>query len=518
MISNNQEFDLLKQEKNSRYFLLLAIFFLWITLFFWAVSSPIGASPDEDFHQTHIYCASGKSVECFNDGYRFAHCFSMSPTVSASCANYTELTVPMATKVEWSHYPPLYFNALSWFVGDTLSATTLNVRLVNITLAVVFLLCSILLSQPNLRPAIFVSWIVASMPFGFYFMSSFNPSSWLIISIASLWGPLFTLTNSILLSNENYFHKISVFRSIFILLAAGLGLGSRSEAMIWTPLTVLTILIICFISSPNKLSFVKKYFSNQMLMVTSIFFIILWLIFQLDIFQRQRVGLFAQLDTLFINYIAKMNWQMVQHTFNILLGVTGLPGVPGSGIGTHDVPVPAMAIIFIGYAISSCLLIGLNMPSKRKIFVVLGLIFIIFFITSFLWSLHNWDYLQPRYFLPMFYVILGIILLSNGKYFLGNKWQWGSVLAGLVIANSLTLLSMLLRYMHGLVYQKSRYPLTPNAPDIDPSRLFTQQMPNWWWKDLPFSPSDVWIIGSVSFAFSMLFLWKWLDRSFANEV
>jgi hypothetical protein len=500
--------------------------FLWIALAAWALSSPIGASPDEDFHQTHIYCATNPSDQCQLNGKRYGHCFTMRPLASASCSVYSDLKAPIATLVNWAQYPPFYYKAMSWFVGDTLSATTVFVRLANATLAIFFLLGSIALSQPVLRPAIALSWIFATMPVGMYFMSSMNPSAWVVISIASIWGPLLTLLRPNFLNQQQLqmttelkpkgISKIWVYRSIFIFFTAALGLGSRSEAMIWLPLTMLVMIGLCI---PSHFSAYIKIISRPTLL--AIVFLLILLSIVVFQFGLVRLKIFlpitVELDSLISNYFSLMSWSMVQHVFNILAGAIGMPGVPGSGLGTHDVPVPAIAIVFIGYGLSGCFLIALQKSFSRKILMLCLLISLVLIITSFLWTLHNWDYLQPRYFLPILYVLLGIALLPNGDRTPGSKFQWATMLIGLVIANSLILLSILLRFMFGVVYQKSRYPLTPNAPDIDPSRLFTQEIPNWWWKELPLSPSDIWIVGSLSFALSMFFLWKWLEKSFATE-
>jgi len=110
------------------------------------------------------------------------------------------------------------------------------------------------------------------------------------------------------------------------------------------------------------------------------------------------------------------------------------------------------------------------------------------------------------------------MLLPDKGSLSGSKLQWSSVLISLVIANTIVLLSLGLRFLHGIVYQKSRFPLTPNAPDINPSRLFSDTLPNWWWTDFSLSPSDLWLIGSFSFALSILLLWKWLQCDKARAI
>lgn len=508
---------------NTRSFLyvLTAAILLWLTLGAWALSSPIGASPDEDFHQTMIYCTANKTEKCLDLGTRYGHCFTMNPSASADCSNYSHLTSPKATFTLWTQYPPLYFKVMSLFVGDTLSITTMAVRLFNVSLTVIFSIGSILLSSKEIRPAVVMAWLVASMPTGLYFLSSLNPTSWIVMSIAAIWGPLLSLLkpdNTIInskvnIKNKYFLDQVFIMRIIFVLSAASIGFGSRGEALLWFPLVIIGLIIFCV-----PVNFIKKHTKLSWPSILVLLIIIGMFTITVNEYGIQKfMRFFLISDSLIVtleHYLDVLTWPLIQHTFNILIGVTGLPGVPGSGLGTHDVPVPAMAIIFIGYSLSACLMIALLKPYKSKLLALGFIILSVLFITSFLWSLQNWDYLQGRYFLPMLYPLIGLFLISKDNDIAGNKWQWASILISLAIANSLILLSIILRFMHGVKYQITRYPLTPNAPDINPERAFTQDLPLWWWPELSLSPSDLWIIGSLSFTLLMLIIWRWICESY----
>lgn len=499
---------LTKLTKNTVLISIVAIL-TWITLAAWALSSPIGASPDEDFHQTMLYCAGAKTERCHEAGARYGHCYTMRPTVSANCSNYAKLSEPKATQVVLGHYPPLYYKFMAFFIGDNLSTTTILVRLANVTLMVIFALGSIILTHRSYKPALGISWLVASMPTGVYFFSSLNPTAWIVISIASVWGPFLSLFQS------NSIKLLNICRILFIILASILGVGSRGEAIIWIPLTFITllILILSFQISLNKKRIIRFAFL--------IILLLLPLFFLLGQYTSQKIASFLVQTNSFglalEKYVYLFKWPLIQNTFNILFGVTGIPGVPGSGLGTHDVPVPAMAFIFIAYALCSCIVVGITRLYMRKVIAISFLVLSILIITSFLWTLQNWEYLQGRYFLPMLFPLIGLFLLSKDATFVGTKWQWLTVLMSLAIANCLVLLSISLRFMYGVVYQSTRYPLTPNAPDINPSRLFVDRVPSWWWPNFPFDPSDLWIIGSVCFASLMVIIWRWLCKDYFNE-
>jgi len=63
----------------------------------WAVATPVGSSPDDDFHLTSVWCAEQESVEhCRETGdeatrivprlvAEAAHCYRWDPSISAAC-------------------------------------------------------------------------------------------------------------------------------------------------------------------------------------------------------------------------------------------------------------------------------------------------------------------------------------------------------------------------------------------------------------------------------------------------
>ncbi len=140
-----------------------------------------------------IYCAASHDPAlCLKKGKRAGVCYSMSPTVAASCSKDVTRELPEGTLVDLQSTLPIYYKTMSLFIGENLGETTLNVRLVNITLALVLAFFSIYLSSPTLRRPVAISWLVTSVPVGNYFIASINSSSWPLLVLLH-YGALYFL-------------------------------------------------------------------------------------------------------------------------------------------------------------------------------------------------------------------------------------------------------------------------------------------------------------------------------------
>jgi hypothetical protein len=483
----------------------------WLALAAWGLATPVGVSPDEDFHQTMIYCAAKTNdARCSVDGKRVGHCYSMYPFMAAKCSGDAQLQFPIATKIDWSGYPPLYYKTMHLFVGESLRATTRNVRLANLTLALLLAILSVSLSHPNIRRAVAIAWLVCSVPLGIFFVSSISPSAWAIVSVAAVWGPLLTLfcrvQNPFVMANFSLLG--GVLRVLFILGVMALGLGSRGEPFIFIPLVFTAAAIYWFMGS--QISWVR--IAKMALALLAIIFAAFILILAFDQVLMKINGLTNNVFFLTLkNYFLQPHWKTFQLTVNTLLGTLSLTGTPGSEIGTHDVPTPALASFLITIAFGTSFLLGLAWMDRKKAASLVFLMGAVFFIVSFLWSAATWDVYQSRYFLPILYPILGLALLPNAKIpAVFNRLQWLVILVSAALANSLMLLSAELRFIYGVVFQVTRYPLNKEFPDINPLRLFAAEIPNWWLGPEFMSPFLLWVLGSLSFLLAVLLLFQWV--------
>jgi hypothetical protein len=490
---------------------------LWVALAAWAIASPVGASPDEDYHLAMLYCAAGEA-DCTTEGVRAGPCYAMKPEVSADCAAYATRTAPDTTGIIPGHYPPLYYAAMSAFVGPTLGDTTLTIRLINATLTVLVVIASVALSAPVLRIAVGLSWL-AAVPLGLYFLTSVNPTAWSILALAGLWGPLLTWLTSPsgpgVVWTGGYWRRQTIIQLVFIMVLAVMGLGARSETALWLPLIAGVVALFPLPWPLGRRSWADPRLLRLVLpVVLVVMSLITLLVYSGAKADRIAEGVSTAATP------AYRGWQIVQQTLNSVLGVLGLPGVPGSGLGTYDVPVPAVAAAAVTAALAGLVLIGLGAMYTRKALALGSLTVLGLTVTGLLWSQYNWEYFQPRYFLPLLFVFVGLALLPGLAR--ARRWpalptspritdvQFTVVLACVAVANAMALLSTMLRYVRGVQYQPTRDPLTERSPIINPGGL-PDDLPDWWLGSV--SPLTAWVLGSVAFTIAVALGWLFLTTS-----
>ena len=178
---------------------------------------------------------------------------------------------------------------------------------------------------------------------------------------------------------------------------------------------------------------------------------------------------------------------------NFILGYFG-----SWGLGWFDFFVPQASWLFSFQA--SCLILFSILRRSEN---TLKLIFICLFLTNLtlilsatIWSgFQIGSVIQPRYFLP--FTLGCVVLFINQK----TKPLERSVLTIAMclasLSNALALRATLLRYTKGL-----------------DNLLFTNlsESTEWWW-NINFSPSIIWILGSISFPVTMFSLYKLREQT-----
>lgn len=232
--------------------LLPVAFFL--TLVAWALTSPVGSSPDDDYHLSSIWCAGGeRQGVCQEDpsnpvaylvpeSVGFAHeCFAFDASVTAACTVNLSDTLVSTERVNNSAglYPTLFYRTMNTLVGPDEQRSVLMMRLVNAAIAAGLLALALRILTPPVRSAVVVVLLVVYMPLGLFIVPSTNPSSWTLTGLTFLWA--FGLA----------FARRTTWRSrrTWVLLAlsilcAALAIGSRVDASAYVVLVVVVALLL----------------------------------------------------------------------------------------------------------------------------------------------------------------------------------------------------------------------------------------------------------------------------------
>jgi hypothetical protein len=457
-----------------------------LTLSGWALSSPIGSSPDDDYHLANIWCGQGfREGLCEKDinpifikvpatTFSNSVCFQFDEDKSGACPYDNSLKpFPRSNAVE-NLYPPLYYWSMSWLATKDIAASTIAMRITNSILAVLTFSLVILLLPHHLRRVPLVSLLVSALPLGVFLIASTNPSSWAYFSIIIFFSSFLGFLNSDTYRTKWIFGSLS---AVSLMLAA----GSRPDAAIYAVIAIgLAIL----------LNLSKKLFS-PVNVVTSLAFVTASAYSYLSIGIGQAVvsGGLALPDqespapSFFVNLASLPN---------LWIGVFGT-----SGLGWLDTEMPAIV-----WAVTLSIYTGLIFSSVRwfsfKQSVAVSLAFLALVIIPLyiltVSGLSVGQQVQPRYLLPLI-ALLGaasLYRISSASGLELTRSQAWIIGAGLFVANTMSLHLNARRYITGMDQQGVNL-----DKDIE-----------WWWSHFALSPNIVWLSGSVAFAVFLVSIWK----------
>ena len=220
----------------------------------WAVTSPVGSSPDDDYHLASIWCVGGeRSGVCgvvADEPQALAApesvvvanvCFAFEPAVTAACAEGLTDTLVPAVRVNNREglYPSSFYRVMHVFVGEDPQRSVLMMRLFNAIVFVSLLSLALTLLTPAIRSAVTVVTAVVLVPLGLFIIPSTNPSSWTVTGLVFLWA--FGLA---LAQRTSWRSRQTWLLAVATCVSAFLAIGSRVDASAFVALVVVVALVL----------------------------------------------------------------------------------------------------------------------------------------------------------------------------------------------------------------------------------------------------------------------------------
>jgi hypothetical protein len=440
----------------------------------WAVSSPPGSAPDDDFHLASIWCANGttdageNSCRKVPSGYVVradvarVPCFARKPIVSGGCIR-SDAEGVTTNRVNDGNYPVLYYKTMNLFVGGDIGETVLRIRLVNAFIAALLLGAAIWLAGPKLRRAVALSSLVTVVPLTSFFVPSTNPSSWTIAGLGTYWAFLITL----LTGDKGMRRRLS---ASFCVLSAVLTIGSRGDGAAF--LVLVTAAVLVMVAEPRRVSALQ--------LLIPLYLSALALFVFLTAGQSKSIGGLGQT----VGATGHGASLFVSNVFSYPILLSGVWGV-GWGLGWFDTFIhPSVGAMTWGCAFAAVSLAARNYDRRKSASVLIVASAIIIVPLVVLQGGGNFvgDQVQPRYLLPIVIAGLGLALFARED----RTWPCGraplTMMAFTVsFANAVALHTNLRRYVTGL----------------DVHSLNLNFRFEWWWPSLG-TPMDIWFLGLVS--------------------
>lgn len=455
-----------------------------VLIFSWAVSSAPGGSPDEPTHLISIYCSSQKYEDiCKNPSPAkidlqpvkdISACYLFQRDRSSGCeiSSINETLKPGANTTFVIYDENNYYKFLSLFADDRYVESLILMRIVNgITFLIVFLIAIFSLPRDFKSKYVIATFSVLT-PLGIYLVTSINTSAWNITGAVGLWASLFSMMYE-LKEPDKKFYKVIIQIFLFIL-SSFLIISSRSDGIYFFAIIMVSILIIFPVNL--LLKFLMKFMSNKLAKVLIFFGTIVALSIGLYLLRSRAAVTFNDTnyefnDRLFIN---------VAEIPRLLLGPFGTWGLGWLDVWLSPITYVLMIFSILGLSFFSIKNLKLNYSLGISILLISAIALPLLIHMSSGYQIGEW--VQPRYILPIYFPLLGLLIFSSENKKLMSSAQFTMIFLMISIAHSFALFSNLERYIRG----QNTYSLNLNVGL------------EWWWNQLP-SPNLIWLLGSISF-------------------
>lgn len=467
----------------------VALLLLGVT---WTFVSPHGSSADDDFHLTSIWCAHGISDYCQDAGdgqgvfapriIAYPACFVEWPArASAGCT--TDLTYDLIYTQRGGPYsggyPPGFHWMMGFFAGSDVVSSVLTMRIINVLIAAVLLALTLAVVQPSIRRAVTLSWGVAVVPVGIFFIASTNPSSWMIIGIGLYWALLLSVLRS-----EDFDRKF-LARGLLTIVVVALAVVSRRDAAFFILVSTLAVAFLGFSKARrHRLRLYLWALSGVIAsIVAAVVFLFPTLFVSLDIPGAQTatdqpnplIKILLEIPSFMAGMLGGQEPNFIMSNSGEDQALEGYrPTGLTYGIGWTEFSLPSVVGVVGSASVAAAVVVGFTSYSRSRILAtafvavaVVGQIFLLRALAGFDAITSN---VQPRYIFPLTLVLLGIsLLVSRSRLVVFTRVQGVLIGMGVLLAGSIAWLASATRYAVG-----------PNA-------AFTNfgQTADWWWESGP---------------------------------
>jgi hypothetical protein len=482
-----------------------------LALLAWVFASPVGSSPDDDFHLTSIWCANSSNASCqpgTDASSRIvpkalveAPCFAHDRYTSAAC-QLKDFTFESKPAVETSRgnfdgeYPPVYYAVMSIFAGSNIVLSVILMRVFTVLLFLGITIALYVLLPTFRRPTLVWSWAITTIPLGVFLLASNNPSSWAIIGLGSAWQALLGYYET---TGKRRIALGALFAASVVMAA-----GARSDAALYS---VVAIGVVIWLTFLRRRSYLLLSILPVVMALVAVFFVLTS--------TQTGSGLHGFTPTTSGGAASGAATNDSGTTtvspsqggtgfgllaYNLLNAQSLWAGVFGHwGLGWIDTPLPAVVAFGATAVFVVVAFTGLARMSWRKLIVTIGLVVVLWALPVYVLQRGGEAVgtdVQPRYILPLIVLFGGVILLTRaGQRLSFTRVQLILVVATLSFANLVSLHVDIQRYVAGNNH---------SAIDLDAHD-------GWWWS-MPISPNVVWIVGSLAYAGMLVLIVREVSR------
>lgn len=451
----------------------------------WALSSPVGSSPDDSYHLSTIWCvgATAESSPCRElpdgpEGERTVRvpglvgggqCYAFDASASASCQDVLRGKKVATSAVDDGGYPGGYYRFMHLFVGDSVVQSVLTIRMVNVAIAALLLTSIGLASGAGARRMAAYATTVTLVPLGWFLIGSVNPSSWAVIGVTG-WG----LALNAVFTAPSRRRRLALVG--LALVSAFLAVNSRADAAVYTVIVAIAVCVLHW----------RAVLARKWVLVVPAAAAVMCAWVSLT---AGQLGGIADASAESERPASEVAANLVLEWPTLVGGVFGY----SFGLGWLDTPMPSLTVLPALMILGFVALSGLAQGSWPKALACLGVgLPMVLLPLSTLYRIRYvvGESVQPRYLLPLLPILVGLILVGRrpGSVLRLTRAQGAVVSTALTVATCAAIYANLRRYVTG----------TDGPMLID--RL------EWWWPWAP-DPMVIVLAGGVGFALVSAPVW-----------
>lgn len=453
-------------------FLIAIPVLLFVALAAWGFSSPVGATPDDDFHLPSIWCGLGdRDGVCEATGdpdtrlvpkpLLDATCYAFLSDQSADCWDADETGLGVADRLNTAPlYPPLFYGTMAVLASPDVQTSVITMRVFNAALYVGMLSAVFLALPRSLRPALMISTLATIVPLGLFIIPSTNPSSWALLSATTVWITIYGALRST--------GRRQVVLAGLAVLGGVIGAGARADAAAFA---IFGLVLAAILGVRRGRALLVPAIASGLIVIASLTFY-----------------LSAKQGSAVVNGLPTSNQPLSigQHIDNLMeIPALWTGALGGWGLGWLDTLMPAIVPTLASATFFAAFAIGIRKLNFRHgiavVLTILALWGVPFVLLAQSRAIVGTE-VQPRYLLPLLVIALGVASIRTDPQ---HSWRGPrAVFAGAALS------AAALAALHTNI---SRYTKGLDDVSLDPGARA-----EWWWQVAP-SPLTILIVGGLAF-------------------
>ncbi len=469
---------------------LLGIVALWVAFAAWGYSSPVGSSPDDDFHIGSIWCAGGfETGLCEPNGdvtevgeqpvlisVTRNFCYIYQPTSSGKCFEGEQATDLQQFRANAGLYPEGFYKAQHVFVGSDEFYSIYAMRLFNSTIAVLFFGAALFAGARSLRAGVMAAWTFTLVPLAMFIIPSTSPSSWAYIGLATNWAFLYSAMKAPRAQDSR-----AILNWIMYFASAALCIFARSDAAVYVAFSSVLIGFIAIRTGAPKRKF--SFFAIGVVLLSTLTSLV-----------KTNQGRNFEDGGAYSD--ASVLHRLIYNTIHIVELPAGALGM-NWGLGWLDTVLPPIIGIVGICIIASVTTVSLIEATRVRIFSIITLLGFAYSTVSFVLNQGSYvigELVQPRYLLPLLPLFIAVVTMNNERFnfFASGRVRMNLTISLLVATNAMALFTNIRRYVTGT---------------DRPLHLNLNEKVEWWWLE-SISPNLLFAVGVLGFAAFLIFGWQ----------